>query len=162
MLGKEDKAYSLGIIIGFASACIVMFSLYTDIKSTLNTPTNSSRDYRYYADKYRNEALIYKALFNKLQDIRTHDFMATSYFSNDKTALGTKPNKGWTAAVSRDHKNWLGKRVFVYDEDETYGVFKVEDLTAEGKKDVIDLFMGHAHESKKDFGKRPVTVLLID
>ena len=89
MLNKEDTYFFYGAFIGMLTIILILFFIYHDVKESLVTVQNQTRDYRYYADKYRNEALIYKALFTKLQDIRTHELTATAYFSNDGTAIVT-------------------------------------------------------------------------
>jgi 3D (Asp-Asp-Asp) domain-containing protein len=55
--------------------------------------------------------------------------------ANTTTALGVQPIIGWTAAISRDHADMLGRRVYV----EGLGLYRIEDVTHRAIENTLDI-----------------------
>lgn len=73
------------------------------------------------------------------------------------TAIMRKPVPGWTVAVSKDLKRWLGKRVYI----EGIGVRKVNDLMNSRFTNHIDILKGNVSDARK-FGVKHLDVYLIE
>lgn len=74
-----------------------------------------------------------------------------------ETATLTQVQEGRTLAVSQDHVDWLGRRVYIPG----YGVRVVEDLMNKRFTDRIDFFIeGKARATA--FGKKRLQVILLD
>lgn len=77
---------------------------------------------------------------------------------NGDTAMREKVVPGATCAVSRELKRKLGKkRVFI----EGIGIRRVNDLMADDRYHSIDIAM-HSRDEAIDFGRKKLTVILLD
>lgn len=74
-----------------------------------------------------------------------------------ETATLTRCVEGRTLAVSQDHMDWLGRRVYIPG----YGVRVVEDLMNKRYKDRIDFFIENTAKAAR-FGKKKLKVILLD
>jgi len=74
-----------------------------------------------------------------------------------KTALMQRPISGWTCAVSRDHVEWLGDRIYI----EGVGVREINDLMNEQFTDRVDLFVGNKKQAM-EIGKSRHKVVVIE
>lgn len=74
-----------------------------------------------------------------------------------ETAILTRPVEGRTIAVSQDHVDWLGRKVYIPG----YGVRYVEDLMNARFKDRIDFFIESTREAA-DFGVKKLQIILLE
>lgn len=58
-----------------------------------------------------------------------------------KTALGFKAKPGLHAAVSRDRRDLLGKKIYVMCGDKSLGIREVTDIMGDDAKQTIDLMV---------------------
>lgn len=74
-----------------------------------------------------------------------------------ETATLTRCTEGRTIAVSQDHVDWLGRRVYIPG----YGVRVVEDLMNKRFTDRIDFFIENTAQAEA-FGVKSLKVILLD
>lgn len=88
---------------------------------------------------------------------RVYDLEATAY-SVEKypgpAALGEPAIPGWTVAVSRDHLELLGRRVYITG----LGLRRVTDLMAEDLKGGVDICLGTERDARA-FGRQTVKLV---
>ena len=92
-----------------------------------------------------------------VQVCRVYDLEATAY-SVEKypgpAALGEPAIPGWTVAVSRDHLELLGRRVYITG----LGLRRVTDLMAEDLKGGVDICLGTERDARA-FGRQTVKLV---
>jgi len=96
---------------------------------------------------------------------RAYDVTATAYSPRAQetddtpweTATLTRCAEGRTIAVSQDHVDWLGRRVYIPG----YGVRVVEDLMHKRFTDRIDFFIEDTTQAAH-FGVKQLKIILLD
>ncbi len=96
---------------------------------------------------------------------RAYDVTATAYSPRAQetddtpweTATLTRCVEGRTIAVSQDHVDWLGRRVYIPG----YGVRVVEDLMNKRFTDRIDFFIEDTAQAER-FGVKQLKIILLD
>ncbi|WP_052813200.1 3D domain-containing protein [Desulfonatronum thioautotrophicum] len=122
------------------------------LATELATVLNENRTLRQMVDTYR--------------DANTHRLRLTAYTARpeecnddiENTAIMQSPVPGWTVAVSRDLKGWLGKRVYI----EGFGVRLVNDLMNARYANAIDVLVPDVPTAKKIGVRRNILVTLVE
>ncbi len=116
--------------------------------------------------KARDEILVLNALLQAYRDANVKQLSLSAYTARpeegnedvNSTAVMTTPVPGLTAAVSRDLKGWLGKRVYV----KGFGVRLVSDLMHPRHEKSIDLLVEDVDTATEIGVKHDVLVTLIE
>ncbi len=135
-------------------------------------PVLATREYRYAIGKdlelikAREELQALKMVLAGYKEAHTHRLRLTAYTASpqecDKdvrnTAIMQPPKPGWTVAVSRDLKGWLGKRVYI----EGFGIQLVNDLMHPRHVQAVDILVGNVAQAKTVGVQKNVLVTLIE
>lgn len=105
----------------------------------MNTPLTSE------VASLHDEIHTLRKMVHGYRDANTHQLRLSAYTARpeetnddvDNTAIMQDPVPGWTVAVSRDLKGWLGKRVYI----EGFGVRLVSDLMNTRFDQAIDVLV---------------------
>lgn len=116
--------------------------------------------------KAQDEILVLKALLNAYREANVRYLRLTAYTARPeetnedvkRTAVMKIPVPGLTAAVSRDLKGWLGKRVYV----KGFGVRLVSDLMHPRHSRSIDLLVEDVSAATEIGVQHDVVVTLIE
>ncbi|SDB45436.1 3D (Asp-Asp-Asp) domain-containing protein [Desulfonatronum thiosulfatophilum] len=116
--------------------------------------------------KAQEEILILKAILDAYHKANTHYLRLSAYTARkeecnddiENTAIMQRPKPGWTVAVSRDLRGWLGKRVYI----EGFGIRMVSDLMNSRYTKAIDILVPEVDEALKIGVRENVFVTLIE
>lgn len=139
---------------------------------TAPQPILATREYRYAIAedlaliKTREELRALKMVLARYKDAHTHRLRLTAYTASPRecdedvrnTAIMQPPKPGWTVAVSRDLKGWLGKRVYI----EGFGIRLVNDLMHPRHVQAVDILVGNVAQAKTIGVQKNVLVTLIE
>ncbi|WP_051434426.1 3D domain-containing protein [Desulfonatronum lacustre] len=114
----------------------------------------------------REEILVLKAILEAYHKANTHYLRLSAYTARkeecnddiENTAIMQRPITGWTVAVSRDLRGWLGKRVYV----EGFGIRMVSDLMNSRYSKSIDILVSDVSEAEEIGVRENVFVTLIE
>lgn len=101
--------------------------------------------------KAQDNIALLKVMLDRYREANTYKLRLTAYTARpeetnedeENTAIMQYPRPGWTVAVSRDLRGWLGKRVYV----EGFGVRFVGDLMHPRHVQSIDILVGEVAEA---------------
>ncbi|SMP73585.1 3D (Asp-Asp-Asp) domain-containing protein [Desulfonatronum zhilinae] len=116
--------------------------------------------------KAQEEILVLKAILEAYHKANTHYLRLSAYTARkeecnddiENTAIMQRPKTGWTVAVSRDLRGWLGKRVYV----EGFGIRMVSDLMNHRYSKSIDILVSDVSEAMEIGVRENVFVTLIE
>ena len=116
--------------------------------------------------KLLDENLVLNRMISGYRDANTHRLRLTAYTARpqecnddvDNTAIMQTPVSGWTVAVSRDLRGWLGKRVYI----EGFGVRLVSDLMNARYTNAIDVLVADVSTAKRIGVRKNVLVTLVE
>jgi len=116
--------------------------------------------------KAREKILILKAILEAYYKANTHYLRLSAYTARkeecnddiENTAIMQRPKTGWTVAVSRDLRGWLGKRVYI----EGFGIRMVSDLMHPRYVKSIDILVSEVSEAVGIGVRENVFVTLIE
>jgi 3D (Asp-Asp-Asp) domain-containing protein len=128
--------------------------------------TISSEEQKLELQKAREEILVLKAILEAYHKANTHYLRLSAYTARkeegnddiENTAIMQRPKIGWTVAVSRDLRGWLGKRVYV----EGFGIRMVSDLMNPRYSKSIDILVPEVSEAMEIGVRENVFVTLIE
>lgn len=134
--------------------------------------TESNKRYQYQLNKMNEQTLEQKRvieyqefLIDKYKEKNILNVTVTAYTPRacetdstpQFTAIMSKSCPGYTAAVSRDLINYLGRKIYI----EGVGVFKLEDVMNRRYRQRIDLMFGSVEAARK-FGKKQLKVVVLN
>jgi 3D (Asp-Asp-Asp) domain-containing protein len=136
------------------------------LKMLLNRYRESKGNREDELGKLLEENFVLKQMVNRYRDANTHRLRLTAYTARpeecnddvDNTAIMQTPVSGWTVAVSRDLKGWLGKRVYI----EGFGVRLVSDLMNARYTNSIDILVADLPTAKRIGVRKNVLVTLVE
>ncbi|TVR00108.1 MAG: hypothetical protein EA399_05035 [Desulfovibrionales bacterium] len=113
-----------------------------------------------------NENQALRQMVDTYRDANTHQLRLSAYTARpeecnedvDNTAIMQPPVPGWTVAVSRDLKGWLGKRIYI----EGFGVRLVNDLMNARYAHAIDILVPDVPTAKQIGVRKNVLVTLVE
>lgn len=116
--------------------------------------------------KARDEILVLKAILEAYHKANTHYLRLSAYTARkeecnddiENTAIMQRPKTGWTVAVSRDLRGWLGKRIYI----EGFGIRMVSDLMNPRYAKSIDILVSEVSEAEEIGVRENVFVTLIE
>ncbi|GAB6059071.1 3D domain-containing protein [Desulfonatronum parangueonense] len=116
--------------------------------------------------KAQEEITVLKAILEAYHKANTHYLRLSAYTARkeecnddiENTAIMQRPKPGWTVAVSRDLRGWLGKRVYV----EGFGIRMVSDLMNSRYTKAIDILVPDVDEALEIGVRENVFVTLIE
>ena len=136
------------------------------LKMLLNGYRESKGNRENELGKLLDENLILNRLISGYREANTHRLRLTAYTARpqecnddvDNTAIMQTPVSGWTVAVSRDLRGWLGKRVYI----EGFGVRLVNDLMNARYTNAIDVLVADVPTAKRIGVRKNVLVTLVE
>ena len=141
------------IIAGFIGCLLVLYPLSQQSHPQCN------------CSKEPTKIIKKRIIINEREPVESLNMIVTAYSADVaqtdetpyKTALMQRPISGWTCAISRDHVEWLGDRIYI----EGIGVREVNDLMNKRFTDRVDLFVGNKKQAW-EVGKSRHKVVVIE
>lgn len=134
--------------------------------------TKSNERYQYQLNQMNDQTIEQKRvieyqefIIDKYKESNILDVTVTAYTPRASetdstpqfTAIMSKSHPGYTAAVSRDLINYLGRKIYI----EGVGVFKLEDVMNRRYRQRIDLMFGSV-KAAREFGKKQLKVVVLN
>jgi 3D (Asp-Asp-Asp) domain-containing protein len=161
-------AFSMIILFIFVNLSALSMVAESSAEETVNPLSDiiCIEEQKLELQKAREEILVLKAILEAYHKANTHYLRLSAYTARkeecnddiENTAIMQRPKAGWTVAVSRDLRGWLGKRVYV----EGFGVRMVSDLMNPRHAKSIDILVPEASEAMEIGIRENVFVTLIE